>query len=68
MMIKQLLNILCCPKCNNKIELSKNFLLCKTCSIAYPFFNNIPNMLIDDALDINKIDKKLMHSINTNKQ
>lgn len=52
-MIKQeLLDILACPKCRNKVELDKKgkYLMCPSCKLKYPISEQgIPIMLIDRA-------------------
>ena len=52
-MIKQeLLDILACPKCKEKVELDANgrYLLCRGCKLKYPINeHDIPIMLIDRA-------------------
>jgi len=51
---KELLDILVCPKCKGDLELSTNedSLSCKACSLKYPIRDNIPVMLIDEALPL----------------
>jgi uncharacterized protein len=51
---KELLEILVCPKCKGYIELSENEdgLTCKPCAIKYPIKDDIPIMLIDEALPL----------------
>ena len=51
---KELLDILVCPKCKGDLELSTNEdrLSCKACSLKYPIRDNIPVMLIDEALPL----------------
>lgn len=51
---KNLLNILICPKCKGELhynEPSKQ-LECFKCNLAYQIIDNIPNMLIDEAIKI----------------
>lgn len=52
-MIKdELLKILACPKCKNKVVLDKDgkFLICDTCKLQYPINEQgIPIMLVDRA-------------------
>lgn len=52
-MIKQeLLDILACPKCKDKVELSADgkYLICRDCRLRYPINEHgIPIMLIDRA-------------------
>jgi uncharacterized protein YbaR (Trm112 family) len=49
---KELLAILACPKCKGDIRLAKdgNGLVCETCRLLYEIRDNIPVMLIDEAV------------------
>jgi len=49
---KELLDILACPKCKGAIVLTKkgDGLICKSCKLVYPIKEDIPVMLIDEAL------------------
>lgn len=49
---KELLEILACPKCKGDIFLSRkgDGLICKACCLFYPIRDDIPVMLIDEAL------------------
>ncbi len=49
---KELLDILACPKCKGEIFLNRagDGLICKTCRLLYPIKDDIPVMLIDEAL------------------
>ncbi len=49
---KELLEILACPKCKGDIYLNSagDGLICKACSLIYPIKDDIPVMLIDEAL------------------
>jgi uncharacterized protein len=51
---KELLDILCCPKCKGDIRLndSKDGLVCESCKLVYPIKDDIPVMLIDEALPL----------------
>ncbi|OPY75002.1 MAG: hypothetical protein A4E64_02068 [Syntrophorhabdus sp. PtaU1.Bin058] len=51
---EELLRILCCPKCKGDIALneSKDGLICKTCMLLYPIKDDIPIMLIDEAIPV----------------
>lgn len=48
---KDLLAILCCPKCKGDISLTESGdgLVCETCRLKYPVRDDIPVMLIDEA-------------------
>ncbi|MBU8920865.1 MAG: Trm112 family protein [Bacteroidales bacterium] len=50
-MRKDLLDILACPKCREKVTLSddNNWLVCEQCALRYPVEDDIPIMLIDRA-------------------
>ncbi|NIO05134.1 MAG: Trm112 family protein [Proteobacteria bacterium] len=49
---KELLDILACPKCKGDIFLTEkeDGLVCKKCKLVYPIKEDIPVMLIDEAL------------------
>ncbi len=51
---KELLDILCCPKCKGDIRLndSKDGLVCEACRLVYPIKDDIPVMLVDEALPL----------------
>ena len=51
---KELLEILCCPKCKRDIELnsSGDGLVCKSCKLLFPIKDDIPIMLIDEAIPL----------------
>jgi len=48
---KELLEILACPRCKQKVKLNekKNGLVCEKCALVYPIKDDIPVMLIDEA-------------------
>ncbi len=50
MLKKELLDILCCPKCKGDLAYDsvRNTLTCKKCGKVYPVKNDIPIMLVDD--------------------
>jgi len=47
----ELLEILACPKCKEKVVLNEEgtYLVCETCHLRYPIEDGIPIMLIDRA-------------------
>jgi uncharacterized protein YbaR (Trm112 family) len=49
---KDLLDILVCPKCKGDIHLneSSDGLVCESCRLMYPIKDDIPVMLIDEAI------------------
>ena len=51
---KQLLEILACPKCKGGISLdeSQQQIVCRACQLAFPIRDDIPVMLIDEALPL----------------
>ena len=51
---KDLLEILACPKCKGDIRLSEkgDGLICDRCKLLYPVKDDIPVMLIDEAISI----------------
>ena len=50
MLRKELLDILCCPKCKGDLqyEPERNTLTCKHCGHAYRVEDDIPIMLVDE--------------------
>jgi uncharacterized protein YbaR (Trm112 family) len=57
---KELLEILACPKCKGEIFLKEkgDGLVCKACRLVYPIKEDIPIMLIDEALPLQGEDQK----------
>lgn len=51
---KELLEILACPKCKGDLiyKEAENGLVCEKCKLMYPIKNDIPVMLIDEAVEI----------------
>lgn len=51
---KDLLEILACPKCKNPVQLTPagDGLACTQCRLLYPIKEDIPVMLIDEALPL----------------
>ena len=51
---KELLAILACPKCKGDIHLNEkgNGLLCSACKLMYPIKDDIPVMLVEEAIPI----------------
>ena len=51
---KELLDILVCPQCKGDIELTdtQDGLACRTCKLLYPIKDDIPVMLIDEAIKL----------------
>jgi uncharacterized protein YbaR (Trm112 family) len=49
MLKKELLNVLCCPRCKGEVqyEPEKNTLTCTGCGKVYQIKNEIPIMLVD---------------------
>ena len=50
MLKKELLDILCCPKCKRDLDYNaqKETLTCTKCGKVYQIKNDIPIMLVDD--------------------
>ena len=48
----ELLEILACPKCKGPVEptTAEDGLVCKTCRVMYPIKDDIPVMLIEEAI------------------
>jgi uncharacterized protein YbaR (Trm112 family) len=51
---KELLEILACPKCKGDLiyKDAENWLICDKCKLMYPIKDDIPVMLIHEAVEI----------------
>ena len=51
---KELLDILACPKCKGEVHLNdqQDGLVCNACKLMYPIKDDIPVMLIDEAIPL----------------
>jgi uncharacterized protein YbaR (Trm112 family) len=51
---KELLEILVCPKCKMEVSLTEkeDGLACRACKLVYPIKDDIPVMLIDEAIPL----------------
>ena len=51
MISDELLEVLACPKCKQKVELSedRSALICQADRLRYPIVDDIPVMLIEEA-------------------
>ena len=51
---KELLAILACPKCKGEIHLNEkgDGLRCSACKLMYPIKDDIPVMLVEEAIPI----------------
>lgn len=51
---RELLEILACPKCKGDIRLTEkgDGLICDACKLIYPIKDDIPVMLIDEAISV----------------
>ena len=49
---RELLEILACPKCKGDVQLTEgqDGLVCHACKLLYPIKDDIPVMLIDEAV------------------
>jgi len=56
---QELLDILVCPKCKGELALTdrKDALVCETCALAYPIKDDIPVMLVDEAIVLSDYNK-----------
>lgn len=53
---KELLDILACPKCKGDLKLTakEDGLICHQCRIVYPIREEIPIMLIEEAINFDE--------------
>jgi len=51
---KELLELLVCPKCKGELDVKEDEsgLICGACKLMYPIEDDIPVMLIDEAVDM----------------
>ena len=51
---KELLDILACPKCKGDVRLTEkqDGLVCQACKLIYPIKDDIPVMLIEEAIPL----------------
>jgi hypothetical protein len=49
---EKLLKILVCPKCREPLEYraGENRLICASCGVAYPVTDDVPVLLIEEAI------------------
>jgi phosphomannomutase len=50
MIAQELIDILACPKCKGALRLLETGLLCEPCALLYPIRDDIPIMLIEEAI------------------
>ncbi len=57
---KELLEILACPKCKGDLELTEkeDGLICYNCKLVYPIKEEIPIMLIEEAIKLEDYEKQ----------
>ncbi|HYQ48639.1 MAG TPA: Trm112 family protein [Thermodesulfovibrionales bacterium] len=50
----ELLEILACPECKGPVQLvqEKDGLICRSCGLIFPVRNDIPVMLVDEAVRV----------------
>lgn len=57
---KELIDILVCPKCKDELELlpGETGLKCDSCNVVYPVKDEIPIMLVDEAVPADEWENK----------
>ncbi|ACS78132.1 Trm112 family protein [Maridesulfovibrio salexigens] len=57
---KELIDILVCPKCKSELELlpGETGLKCDACNVIYPVKDEIPIMLVDEAVPADQWENK----------
>jgi len=53
MISEKLLNILVCPSCKGELLLDEDKLICQKGNIAFPIKNDIPILVLKEAIDLN---------------
>lgn len=58
MIDEALLEILACPRCDDRppLRLQGEFLICDACASAYPIVNEIPHLLPEDARPVSEVE------------
>lgn len=61
-MNKELLQLLACPRCRGELELKESNgqatgLACASCALLYPIRDDIPVMLVEEALPLASAEK-----------
>lgn len=53
---KELLDILACPQCKGGLELEpdNSGLVCRACNLKFPIVDDIPVMLVDEAIKLDE--------------
>lgn len=51
-LVKELLEILACPKCKGPLLESDGDLVCRACALKYPVRDGIPVLLLDEAVKL----------------
>lgn len=56
---KDLLDILACPRCKGGLELApeEKGLICRACGVVYPIRDEIPVMLVEEAIPLQDWEK-----------
>ena len=52
MVSKKLLDILVCPRCKGELLFEANKLICRKGNIAFPIKNDIPIIVMKEAIDL----------------
>ena len=51
MISEELVDMLACPKCKEGVKLDVGYLVCGVCGLKYRIEDDIPIMLIEEAVD-----------------
>ncbi|MEZ0323528.1 MAG: Trm112 family protein [Hydrogenothermaceae bacterium] len=54
MIDREILDILCCPACKSDLEYDGEYLICKNCKLKYLVDNDIPILLVNEAIKDDK--------------
>ena len=52
MIRRELLDILVCPACKGSLVNAEAFLICNACKLKFPIQDDIPIMLVEEALPL----------------
>ena len=51
---EHVLAILVCPRCRGKLSVEAAALRCDACALRYPVVEGIPNLLVDEAIAVER--------------
>jgi len=53
-LVKEVLDILACPKCKGPLRVSEGHLVCTACRLKYPVRDGIPVLLVEESIKLSE--------------